>query len=48
MEILRKHLLKVPNESTVENTFISFIDALLNILNKYDIQFIHLCETVSS
>jgi len=32
--------------STIENTF-SFLDAMFNILNKYDPQILNICETVS-
>lgn len=35
-----------PTESIMENKFVPFLDAMLNILNNYDPQVIHVCETV--
>jgi hypothetical protein len=57
MEILRNKLLKVPIvqnmnlnnqvfENNVEDTFATFIGSMFNILSKYDIQLISICETV--
>uniref|UniRef100_A0A2S2Q4J1 SCD domain-containing protein n=1 Tax=Sipha flava TaxID=143950 RepID=A0A2S2Q4J1_9HEMI len=56
MEILRNKLLKVPIvqnmnlnnqvfENNVEDTFATFIGSMFNILSKYDIQLISICET---
>lgn len=34
-------------ENLIENTFFSFLNAMLIILNNYDTQVIYICETVS-
>lgn len=57
MEILRNKLLKVPVilnmnsieqcfENNVEDIFTTFIGSMFDILSKYDIQLISICETV--
>jgi len=57
MEIFRRKILKVPtdlqfnvtieqSEVTIENTYISFLNAMLNTSSKYDPQIVNICETV--
>lgn len=60
MEILRKQLLQLHSnlqnnlpsnqsyENNVENTYFTFLRAMLNILSKYDPQVLSICETVRS
>lgn len=51
MEILRKELLKVPMDmhdpyNNLEDIYFSFLNAMFNILSKYDPQLLDICETV--
>jgi len=57
MEVFRRKLLKEPidlqnnfpieqSENIVENTFVTFLNAMLNTASKYDPQILNICETV--
>lgn len=57
MEVFRKRILNVPtnfqnnvyfeqSENIVENTYITFLNAMLITSSKYDPQMINICETV--
>lgn len=57
MEVFRRKILKVPtdlqnnfaieqSEISMENTYISFLNAMLNTSCKYDPQIVNICETV--
>lgn len=57
MEVFRRKMLKVPtdfrnnfsieqSEIIVENTYITFLNAMLNASSKYDPQILNICETV--
>jgi len=57
MEVFRRKILKVPinlqnnfsieqSEIIVENTYVTFLNAMLNLSSKYDPQILNICETV--
>jgi len=56
MEVFRIKILKVPTDlqinfsieqsEIVENTYVTFLNAMLNIISKYDPQILNICETV--
>lgn len=57
MEVFRKTILNIPtnfqnnvyfeqSENIVENTYITFLNAMLITSSKYDPQMINICETV--
>lgn len=57
MEVFRIKILKVPTdlqnnfaieqpEITMENTYVSFLNAMLNTSCQYDPQIVNICETV--
>jgi len=57
MEVFRRTILKVPtnlknyfcierSENIVENTYNTFLNAMLTTSSKYDPQMINICETV--
>lgn len=57
MEVFRRKILKVPtdlqnnfsieqSEIIAENTYVTFLNSMLNISSKYDPQILNICETV--
>lgn len=53
MEVFRRKILKLPTElqnsfsiGQSENTYVTFLNAMLNTSSKYDTQILNICETV--